>query len=262
LDNRRSTPLLPVSTRLGSGLCSGPYRISFAPESLAANISWFSPSGISHHQVAVTSRLLYPSALNSRLHSPGCPQLKYSQGNCNPLIVVETMGSLPQTSQRASFWQKYLANAESCIFPTLIEQSARPTDSWRTKPIDASLFNRSIANLCSAHDVSITELCVAAWAVLLGRYLAADHVCFGLTFGRAGDQQYSACRTALLEDRLMSSIVIETKESLESCLSFSFQSTSEFQSVVGPENRLFNTSVRLDYDDSGYPRGCRTVEVS
>lgn len=165
------------------------------------------------------------------------------------------MGSLSQSSQRASFWQEYLTDAESCIFPTLIEQSARPTHPQRrSKTIDASSFN------CLAHDVDIAELCVAAWAVLLGRYLAADHVCFGLTFDRAGTRQYSACRMPLPEDKPLSSILTETRKSLD--LSFSFQSISEFQSVVGPENQLFNTSVRLDHGDSGYSSESRTAEVS
>ncbi|KAF4539218.1 Nonribosomal peptide synthase protein [Lasiodiplodia theobromae] len=165
------------------------------------------------------------------------------------------MGSLSQSSQRASFWQEYLTDAESCIFPTLIEQSAKPTHSQRrTKTIDASSFNHL------AHDVGIAELCVAAWAILLGRYLAADHVCFGLTFDRAGTRQYSACRMPLPEDKPLSSILTQTRKSLESHLSFSFQSISEFQSVVGPENQLFNTSVRLDHGDSGYPSESRTAE--
>lgn len=173
------------------------------------------------------------------------------------------MGSLPHSSQRASFWQDYLTDAESCIFPTFLEQSARPTGSQRrTKRIDASSCDRSTATLFSAHDADITEWCAAAWAVLLGRYLAADHVCFGLTFNRAGAQQYSACRMPLPRDRSLSSILTEMKESLGSCLSFSFQSIPEFLSVVGLENQLFNTSVRFDFGDMEYPSGSRTAGVS
>lgn len=172
------------------------------------------------------------------------------------------MGSLPQNSQRALFWQGYLTDAESCIFPTLIEQSDRPVGPQRrTKAINASC-SRSTANLWSAHDVDITELCVAAWAVLLGRYLAADHVCFGLTVNRAGAQQHSACRMLLQGDRKISSVLTVTKEAFESCLSFAFQSSSEFQSIVGVENQLFNTSVLFDLGNSEYPSHSQTAEVS
>lgn len=218
----RSTRL-PVSTALNPDLCS----IGFAAVLVSrqhVSRSKYLPATLPH-QPAVTSTL--------------CPTLLLqisTEGNYTPLIV-KIMGSLPQSSQRASFWQDYLTDAESCIFPTLIEQSARPTGSQRrTKPIDASSCNADVT--------------IAAWAVLLGRYLAADNVCFGLVFNRAGAQQYSACRIPLPEDTSLSSVVAGTKEALQSCIAFSFQHMSEFESVLGLENQLFNTSVRLDFRDS------------
>ncbi|EKG18856.1 AMP-dependent synthetase/ligase [Macrophomina phaseolina MS6] len=63
-------------------------------------------------------------------------------------------------------------------------------------------------------------------------------------------------------DRKISSVLTVTKEAFESCLSFAFQSSSEFQSIVGVENQLFNTSVFFDLGNSEYPSHSQTAELA
>ena len=75
------------------------------------------------------------------------------------------------------YWKSYLADAESCCFPVLIDDSGDVDRQLRSKHFDLDLSKLQI--FCNLHDVTMANLFHTAWAITLQCYTGSSDVVFG-----------------------------------------------------------------------------------
>ena len=80
------------------------------------------------------------------------------------------------------YWKTYLKNVKPCQFPSLSKDSANRRLS--SVEIDFGRF-AELQLLCKEYQVTLSNLMLATWALILRSYTKSDDVCFGyLTSGR------------------------------------------------------------------------------
>ena len=153
-----------------------------------------------------------------------------------------------QGNSQSSFWAGYLEGV-SCTFPSLVEESASTPESRSRKlRISCSSTPRtlSLETLCRTHGLSPEHLHLAAWSILLGRYLGDGQVCFGTIEKSSHSASFSVCCVQLSKTEKTSTAVFDCRQSFEECRPHACRSAAELIQQIGPEQRLFNTAVYLD----------------
>ncbi|KAL8782677.1 MAG: hypothetical protein Q9213_005185 [Squamulea squamosa] len=80
-----------------------------------------------------------------------------------------------------AYWLKLLRGVSPCVFPALNEDH----DLARHENLTISLPDSKIRDFCKAHGFTISNFVHLAWAIVLGRYVDTEDVCFGyLVAGR------------------------------------------------------------------------------
>lgn len=141
-------------------------------------------------------------------------------------------------SQRPTFWVEYLSDLSS-IFPKLLENSTAGKGSRRTQAVKCPPLPSINHALNATGSIAAIDLFSAAWAILLGRYLKADQVCFGTTDGGT----HTISRVLLDKQQPVLAVLSEYRRSRDMCSSHQTQSMGKLLQTLGPGQQLFNTSV-------------------
>lgn len=98
---------------------------------------------------------------------------------------IAYLSSYHQESALA-YWRETLAGLEPCHFPRLPDAvSEESLLSLRTIHLDLGHLAADAQEFCATHNVTLSNVIHAAWAVLLRSYTGSEDVCFGyLTSGR------------------------------------------------------------------------------
>ncbi|CAG7927732.1 unnamed protein product [Penicillium olsonii] len=84
------------------------------------------------------------------------------------------------TAEAKDFWQKQVADAQPCIFPTLNEPVAQNTDTGAIHSLPISPeTNSSLRQFCRANDLTPANVVSLAWALVLRTYTGSDSLCYG-----------------------------------------------------------------------------------
>ncbi|KAJ5336205.1 acetyl-CoA synthetase-like protein [Penicillium brevicompactum] len=78
------------------------------------------------------------------------------------------------------FWQSQLADAQSCIFPTLNVPIAQNTDSGaiHSLPIRVETY-QTLRQFCRVNDLTPANIVSLAWALVLRTYTGSESLCYG-----------------------------------------------------------------------------------
>ncbi|KAK0630903.1 hypothetical protein B0T17DRAFT_234637 [Bombardia bombarda] len=156
-------------------------------------------------------------------------------------------------SSKSPFWSKHL-DGVSCIFPRLSEDSSCDQAITNLPSIQyqrVQCFPSATADTTLSIQVDgtrHTDLYCAAWAILLGRYLGTDRVCFGTVeeLTTSPSPCYYACPVLLTRDENVSSAILECRKSLETSRPYGFDTPSAFHEAIGlPRQPCFNTAIWL-----------------
>ena len=153
------------------------------------------------------------------------------------------------------FWPKYLEGV-FCTFPRVI--SPLPTHEPVSAVPSVCMAPLDLARSIHNQDVDLTDLYLAAWAVLLQLYVGEEQVCFGVAQGplsslATGDEMadksslaYTICKINVENAGNGSAIVVSCRASLAHCLPYSCSSHTElFQQIGSSGQSRFNTAVYL-----------------
>ena len=194
-------------------------------------------------------------------------------GSQGPLYhdYIAHISSSSRHDAALSYWGEALAELEPCYFPQLPGVTPERTQSAVLKTIQLDQIGQLTTEMqafCSHHNVSISNVIQAAWAVLLRSYTGSEDVCFGyLTSGRDIPLASVAetvgpliniltARLAVQSSTTMAELVTAAKDAHVQALPHQTCSLAEVQHKLGlpSSSALFNTAVsvqaRLDEDKS------------
>ncbi|KAM3542149.1 hypothetical protein ARSEF1564_004969 [Beauveria bassiana] len=163
------------------------------------------------------------------------------------------------------YWREYMAQAECCLFPTLIDHDTAPSASDDVYRVDVKIEHSgdTLREFCQTHAVTIASLYHVAWALLLRAYTGRDDVSFGfLTSGRDLPiaeierevglfANLLPCRVKMADTLSMLSLLHVAQSDLAAAMSHQHTSLMDIQAALGLNgDALFNTVVSLQYQDS------------
>ena len=153
------------------------------------------------------------------------------------------------------FWRTYLKGVQPCFFPVLVKS---PPTEKRLGSV-ALKFDRfdELQDLCKNLKVTLSNVMLVAWALVLRDYVRTDDVCFGyLTSGR--DAPVSGIQDAIgaYINMLVSRIKISATSSLEEMfqtaqddylqsLPYQHCSLAQMQHDMEYSGNMFNTAVSI-----------------
>ncbi|KAI9729802.1 MAG: hypothetical protein M1818_008379 [Claussenomyces sp. TS43310] len=184
---------------------------------------------------------------------PKTPLLLYSN-------YVSFLQSKPATSG-IEYWKRALDGVESCHFPAMIQG---PVDRVEECFVEVQVANAfEIHGFCEAHGVTLSNILLMAWALVLQHYVGTDSACFGyLVSGR--DLPLDGIEDAIgpfinmvvfrqrfsKKDSVLGALKRIQQDSIRNT---EHQSTplSEIQHELSPARaQLFNTALSLQKHDS------------
>ena len=81
------------------------------------------------------------------------------------------------TSPAAAYWSSYLAGAEPSLFPVLSEPDS-PRENLSRTCIRIATDPRLLSAVCASLNVTVSNICQVAWALVLRAYAVSEEVCF------------------------------------------------------------------------------------
>lgn len=168
---------------------------------------------------------------------------------------VKFISSLGEGTGTA-FWKNYLHKVERCHIPTM---NNTPTEKQRLNAIYLD-FKRfpELQAFCRSNEVTLSNVMIAAWGLLLRQYTSRDDVCFGnLTAGREapvdGIQDtvgafinMLVCRVNFSPAKTLKDIVHNVQSDYLSMLPHQHCSLAKVQHDLGFSGEpLFNTAVSI-----------------
>lgn len=84
------------------------------------------------------------------------------------------------TKTSLTYWAQHLTGVEVCRFPCLHDDRPLHDQALQTQRVPLSVPSGKIRDFCRAENITIANLCQAAWALLLRTFLASDQICFGI----------------------------------------------------------------------------------
>ncbi|KAI4211729.1 MAG: hypothetical protein LQ351_005503 [Letrouitia transgressa] len=156
----------------------------------------------------------------------------------------------------ASHWKKYLGGIQRCYMPPL---DPGPKSTNRLNAIYLH-FNRfpELQAFCRANEITLSNVMLTAWGLVLRQYTSSDDVCFGnLTAGREapvdGIQDavgafinMLVCRVSFTDSRSIKDIVRNVQSDYLESLPHQHCSLAKVQHDLGLSGEpLFNTAVSI-----------------
>ncbi|KAI9691601.1 MAG: NRPS [Bathelium mastoideum] len=167
--------------------------------------------------------------------------------------IAYIKGQPPSADVR--FWRTYLKGVQPCFFPVLVDS---PPAEKRLGSVSLK-FDRfvELQNLCKSLKVTLSNVMLVAWALVLRNYVRTDDVCFGyLTSGR--DAPISSIGDAIgaYINMLVSRIKFTATSSLEEMfqmaqddylqsLPYQHCSLAQMQHDMEYSGNMFNTAVSI-----------------
>lgn len=154
-------------------------------------------------------------------------------------------------SETAKYWQFYLADCEPCFFPQLTDSVIveRQKGLRQYVSIDTAESGAIFADFCVLHNVTIADVLQTTWAVILGRYIGTDEVCFGSVMpSDKGKKAFTIRRAQLGSEDPISQVLTKLHKSVLESLPHAF-SPNESQAVVLGKQALFNSTMNFRCHD-------------
>ena len=167
--------------------------------------------------------------------------------------IAYIKGQPPSADVR--FWRTYLKGVQPCYFPALVD--SRPSEKrLGSVALKFDQFDE-LQGLCRTLKVTLSNVMLVAWALVLRDYVRSDDVCFGyLTSGR--DAPVSGIQDAIgaYINMLVSRIKITATSSLEELfqmaqddylqsLPYQHCSLAQMQHDMEYSGNMFNTAVSI-----------------
>lgn len=156
------------------------------------------------------------------------------------------MSSNTHAASHQGFWPQHLEGV-TCIFPRLSEEppSAQPRHTTsHEQRIRCASGTASLDALCT-NGLQPRHFHLAAWCILLSRYLGDGQVCSGTVEKSPfdGSHLFSACRLQVDKDDSPSAVVLACKEALEQCRPHACRTAGDLIQQIGSAQQRFNTAV-------------------
>lgn len=103
---------------------------------------------------------------------------------------------MPSTSaaadSSAQFWKRNTAGMEISRLSHLT-RSYEGQAQWRSYPVNPSIELQRLGAFCEAHRTSLLVILQAAWATVLGRFLATDTATFASCLENGDEAKHGVC---------------------------------------------------------------------
>lgn len=166
-------------------------------------------------------------------------------------------------SSRTRYWQNCLENVGPCYFPKMTDgiDTDRQLERREQVRIDIRTSGTTLAKFFQCRNVTASEVLQTVWAVVLGRYIGSEEVCFGTamhTSSSCGKTAYLVSRTRLGSENPISKTLSDTHESLVRGLPHACCSLADIKEMIKVEQPLFNTTINIRKEDGE----AREIELS
>ncbi|KAM3509522.1 hypothetical protein MY11210_006293 [Beauveria gryllotalpidicola] len=171
--------------------------------------------------------------------------------------------ALETRTSRLDYWREYMAQAECCLFPTLVDHDTAASDDVYRVDVKIDHSGDTLPEFFRTYGVTMASLYHVAWALLLRAYTGRDDVSFGfLTSGRDLPvpeieravglfANLLPCRVKMADTSSILSLLHETQSDLAAAMSHQHTSLMDIQAALGLNgDALFNTVISLQYQDS------------
>ena len=153
------------------------------------------------------------------------------------------------------FWKRYLKEIQRCHLPSLSGQK----ENKRLNAIDLQ-FDRfaELSAFCRANELTLSNVMLAAWGLVLRHYTSSDDVCFGnLTAGRDAPVEgiqdivgafinMLVCRVRFAKSDSIKTVLRTVQKDYLDCLPHQHCSLAKVQHDIGLTGEpLFNTAVSI-----------------
>jgi hypothetical protein len=157
-------------------------------------------------------------------------------------------------SSRARYWQNYLEDVGPCYFPKLTDgiDTDRQLERREQVRVDIRISGAPLAKFCQHQNVMVAEVLQTVWAVVLGRYIGSEEICFGTAIhasSNGGETTYMVSRARLGSEDPISKTLSDMQESLVRGLPHACCSLADIQKMLPIEQPLFNSTISLRSDD-------------
>ena len=160
------------------------------------------------------------------------------------------------TNADVTFWKKYLHGVQRCYLPNMAVQR-KSEKQLNTVWLQFDRFSQ-LQSFCRANELTMSNVMLAAWGLVLRQYTARDDICFGnLTAGRDAPVEgiqdalgafinLLVCRINFAESGTVQQAVRKIQSDFLDTLPHQYCSLAKIQHEMGlPRDSLFNTAVSI-----------------
>ncbi|GAW19310.1 hypothetical protein ANO14919_087960 [Xylariales sp. No.14919] len=177
---------------------------------------------------------------------------------------VEYINSRP-VDESMAYWERYLGSVEPCSLPPSPPSRALDQNGDATRVLNFLLpFGQELREFSSQHGTTLANIFQIAWALVLGRYVNSDSVCFGYMTSERGlpiahlDETVGPiinthiCRVGIGADKPVLDMLRDNQDSYVQSLTHQHISiVDRMRSAKLPTSTLFNTIMSVQTELGG-----------